>query len=49
MTNQCWYPMDIQGRKTIDPEILNKNDEGVTYKEVDFEKEFTWEDVIKGI
>lgn len=54
MTNQGWMPINIEGRKTIKPEVLSeKNDDifgwSVRYKEVDFYREFSKEDVIKGL
>lgn len=54
MTNQGWVPIDIEGRKTIKPEVLSeKNDDifgwSVCYKEVDFYKQFSKEDILKNL
>lgn len=53
MTNQCWLPINIEGRKIMEPEVLKDVNGpwgvGVSYKDVDFYKEFSKEDMMKGI
>lgn len=54
MTNQNWLPIEIQGRKTLRPEESHETNglfgqKGMRYKDVDFEKEFTEEDLFKGL
>lgn len=54
MTNQCWLPIDISGRKTMEVEVLKEENDPIfgqrtCYKEVDFYKEFSKEDILKGL